>query len=340
MGQCGGTQHDPALSAPSVTPDPLAPSGSGVLSMTYTDVADYEGGANSGGAFQDVVIVICFSNVAPTGGAAAVTGSIAGSFDWLYDGVSNCVQGTQNSLLPAAGGTIDIAFDNVNDILCPTDQMGYNANITPPGCMNGAGGNVTTNDNTSAFACVDTALPVELAEFEAEWTAEGDAELTWSTATESDNDRFEIERSFDGFIFNYVGEVAGAGTSQIKRDYVYQDEEAQIHAQNAGIREVYYRLKQVDYDGTASYSNIELLSLTGKAGLQVISVEFGGIYRLKEAYGEGIERVDIYNAAGQLQSSKDYGRTDVVDLDTRNLGQGVYMLVINETYRKKLIVAR
>ena len=93
-----------------------------------------------------------------------------------------------------------------------------------------------------------TVLPIELLSFTA--TCNGKyAELEWSTASERNNDYFVIERSADAIEFTEVGRVAGAGNSIEQLDYTYND--YGIHGGDN-----YYRLVQVDYDGTRTVSEI------------------------------------------------------------------------------------
>ena len=93
----------------------------------------------------------------------------------------------------------------------------------------------------------DNVLPVELIEFKAEWI--GDAVLLqWSTASETDNMSFTVQRSADGSNWTDLARVPGSGTSETVSHYEYLDGEA------AGS--IYYRLRQTDYSGTESYSDI------------------------------------------------------------------------------------
>ena len=96
-----------------------------------------------------------------------------------------------------------------------------------------------------------SALPVELMKFES--LVKTDLiELSWATATEKNNDHFEVERSSDGMKFESISSVsskASSGNSSVKIDYATADIEPK-----AGLS--YYRLKQVDKDHTASYSKI------------------------------------------------------------------------------------
>jgi len=85
-------------------------------------------------------------------------------------------------------------------------------------------------------------LPVELTQFLG-YANENENLLTWTTASESNNDYFYIEKSIDGVNYKKIGEVQGSGNSSVRIDYEFSDSEI-----NNSI--VYYRLTQVDYDGT------------------------------------------------------------------------------------------
>ncbi|NDK57611.1 T9SS type A sorting domain-containing protein [Pontibacter fetidus] len=103
-----------------------------------------------------------------------------------------------------------------------------------------------------------TPLPVELLSFKGKATQSG-IDLEWETASEKDNDRFEVERSQDGKTFSKIGEVAGAGTTSIKQNYDYTD-----YVSNTGT--FHYRLRQIDFDGTTSYSKIVSVRLKALPG--------------------------------------------------------------------------
>ncbi|RYU81322.1 T9SS type A sorting domain-containing protein [Hymenobacter persicinus] len=106
-------------------------------------------------------------------------------------------------------------------------------------------------------------LPVVLARFTAQ--AQGAAALLrWATASELHNDRFEVEASADGRTFQRIGTVAGAGSSQTEHNYQLVDPAIARY----GAHFVYYRLRQVDTDGTDYYSPVRTVAVTGsEAGL-------------------------------------------------------------------------
>ena len=102
-------------------------------------------------------------------------------------------------------------------------------------------------------------LPVELITFSAV-DKDGVVQLTWTTASEVNNSHFEILRSSDGYDFEVIGQVAGHGNSNVLLSYNFQDD-----VQVDGI--YYYRLRQVDYDGTTTRS--EMVTVNIKTSLEL-----------------------------------------------------------------------
>ena len=102
---------------------------------------------------------------------------------------------------------------------------------------------------------ISAPLPVVLTAFAGQVTAAGN-HLAWSTAQEVKSASFVVEASADGKEFAAVAELAAAGNSTSARSYEYLD--ASAAAQAAARR--YYRLRQVDLDGTVAYSPVVALS--------------------------------------------------------------------------------
>ena len=106
----------------------------------------------------------------------------------------------------------------------------------------------TGNDNGVWRRPISEIIPVELTSFTA--TTNGkEVILNWSTATELNNQGFEIQRSTEGEEFFTVGFVNGHGTTTEQQNYSYAD-------RNLDDGKYYYRLKQVDYDGSYEYSDV------------------------------------------------------------------------------------
>lgn len=93
-----------------------------------------------------------------------------------------------------------------------------------------------------------TALPVSWSSFNASNRGK-QIKLTWSTNSEINNGHFEVERSTDANVFETIGQVKGNGNSSVTNHYVFIDEQPL-----AGV--TYYRIKQVDFDGQFSYSDV------------------------------------------------------------------------------------
>ena len=102
---------------------------------------------------------------------------------------------------------------------------------------------------------ISAPLPVVLTAFAGQATAAGNR-LAWSTAQEVKSASFVVEVSADGKEFAAVAELAAAGNSTSARNYEYLD--ASVVAQASARR--YYRLRQVDLDGTVAYSPVVALS--------------------------------------------------------------------------------
>jgi hypothetical protein len=107
---------------------------------------------------------------------------------------------------------------------------------------------------------IDNAVPVELVSFNAEMV-DGNVVLNWSTATETNNNGFQIERTVrsqqsSASNWENKGFVSGKGTTTEKTFYTYSDKN-----ENPGT--YLYRLKQIDFDGTFSYSSEVEIEVTG-----------------------------------------------------------------------------
>lgn len=104
-------------------------------------------------------------------------------------------------------------------------------------------------------------LPVELLSFNCNYS-NNQTNIKWTTATETNNDFFTIERSTDGINFVAVADIKGAGNSNRIINYDYTDKEVTTN-QNDKI--VYYRLKQIDFDSKTSYSNIKAVHINNQS---------------------------------------------------------------------------
>jgi hypothetical protein len=138
------------------------------------------------------------------------------------------------------------------------------------------------------------ALPVELSFFEGEKLADGSL-LKWTTLSEVNNDYFEIQRSVDGINFNTIGTVNGQGNTSANTNYEFID----LEITNAIV---YYRLKQIDYDGAYSYSHIISLSANLNIPKIVLIGESSKFYILTS--DESKYHLKLFDSSGKLLLSE------------------------------------
>jgi len=100
-------------------------------------------------------------------------------------------------------------------------------------------------------------VPVELSSFYGDLKNEN-IQLAWTTESEKENAGFEIEQSFDGERFLVIGMVSGVGNSEETQEYAFLDQGVRNRALS---NTAYYRLAQIDYDGTKTYSEVVAIDL-------------------------------------------------------------------------------
>lgn len=195
-------------------------------------------------------------------------------------------------------------------------------------------------DQANTAIVTPGALPVELTSFRAQAVG-GAAQLTWATATEENNAGFEVQRSEDGRTFENLAFVEGHGTTLEAQDYRFDDKTVR---QNVLY---YYRLKQVDYDGQAEYSDLVTLKVEGQAqaGAFYPNPAIGGITKLDyQATTAGELLVTVYNINGQAVAewvrSVDSG-LNVLDMNFSALSAGNYFVKLengaDRQYQKLVI---
>ncbi|GAB3824712.1 T9SS type A sorting domain-containing protein [Pontibacter rugosus] len=142
-------------------------------------------------------------------------------------------------------------------------------------------------------------LPVELMAFKGA-VQNGNAKLNWATAQETANDKFVVERSQDGKSFTKVGEVKGHGNSSTRLDYSFTDTNPTVGAN-------YYRLRQVDFDGTEAFSNVVALEFQQKQSTAAAGI--ASVYPT-------VASVEV-----NISLAVDKAQVSLVDMKGRTLGQ-------------------
>ncbi|GAB4410481.1 MAG: hypothetical protein OHK0039_14920 [Bacteroidia bacterium] len=172
-----------------------------------------------------------------------------------------------------------------------------------------------------------TSLPVELLTFEATGE-ESQVLLTWTTASERQSSHFSVERSADGRIFGAIAQVAAAGNSNRPRDYRSTDSDPL-----PGLN--YYRLKQVDIDGTFTYSEVRTVYFRPEEGALRLSAYPNPVHTTGTLVAEiALARSEplilaLYDQAGRmvyttrLEPSGNHVRAEI---PVTSLAPGIYLL--------------
>jgi hypothetical protein len=162
---------------------------------------------------------------------------------------------------------------------------------------------------------MESVLPVTLRDFNV--SKEGSmAMLKWSTTSETNSNRFDIERSGDGKQWKRIGEVLSTGESVVNRNYFFQDNQP-ISGRNL------YRLKMIDHDSTYAYSRIRSLEFGPEISAAFPNPAYDRIYFSKELT-DHLQSVRITDAAGKVVLEKRKITSDGIAL--RELRPGLYLL--------------
>jgi hypothetical protein len=223
-------------------------------------------------------------------------------------------------------------------------QSGVSSSWTNSGTFNTASGSgpyfqsitldFTTNLYYFGVGSAGSPLPIELGNFSVNWINEGDeALIEWTTLSEINNSHFIVEKSYDGQNFFELDRVEGAGNTVEERYYSLNDFE---FSENEPV--IYYRLKQVDFDGTFSYSQVKTLMFGESATGEFIAVypNPASSKLIVDAPIEGKSfNYSIYALDGkQIQKGKS---NRLVDLSQISDGQYLIEIIAGDKVSKQLI---
>jgi hypothetical protein len=190
----------------------------------------------------------------------------------------------------------------------------------------------------------DFPVPVELTSFTANVNNLSQVVLNWETASEINNQGFEIERRTESSEFRTIGFVEGYGTTTEPRSYVYTDVTAEL-----GVN--YYRLKQVDYNGKYAYSDVVEIDVTAPLTFDLAQNypnPFNPSTSIKYSVPEsGNIRLSVFNIVGEEVAVLADGFTQAgfyeVTFDASNLSTGVYLYKLqsaNSVQTKKMMLLK
>jgi len=170
-----------------------------------------------------------------------------------------------------------------------------------------------------------TVLPVELLYFDA-WASDKQVDLYWSTGSEINSQEFVIEKTTDGSIFEELAHIPAAGNSSVTNHYKASDT-----VPSDGVN--YYRLKQVDYDGSFTYSKLIATNyLNSVSAVQLLTNPANQFTTLKFiAEIKTPVNIKITDAAGVLvykQTTSSTKGINYIPIDVSGFSNGLYFVTI------------
>jgi len=279
-------------------------------------------GDNTAGSFR------CFYNgVAPAGGIllrrtgmtdVGVTGVQPGPtvVHFVYDATIPDIKAYVNGVLSL---TVPQTAQTINGT-APFKVGGYSTSVGPEagGLMDEFRFYDRALDAAEVAATWNISIvPVELTSFTASVT-DNDVKLLWETATEINNSGFSIERKYSNSEFMEVGFVPGFGTTSETKSYSFDD-------QNLRTGEYTYRLKQIDFDGTFTYSdevNVDVIAPASFSLDQNYPNPFNPSTRISFSLAvDSKVSLKVFDVLGQ----------EVASLINQDLTQGVHTYDFNAT---------
>ncbi len=182
----------------------------------------------------------------------------------------------------------------------------------------------TTNNYTTFIAQytdLDVTLPVTLVSFNAK--AENNCVLiAWKTASETDNKHFEVQKSTDGIAFSAIAVQAGQGNAYLPFSYTAYD-----YKPNTGVN--YYRLKQVDNNGTESFSEVKAVKFNLNNADNSMAVypnpgksDFVNI----QLDAPGYHTIELADLSGKILISQKINNTGLNQLNLNEIAAGTYFI--------------
>lgn len=271
--------------------------------------------SKTGGGGGGATVSGCGSEGSGTGGGAGGGGGGSGSSNGVGATASGCVGGAGGINYGGKGGD----YNNAGA-----------AGSLPGGGGGGRGGGAGTHTagvgggGLVIVTVLSSVLPVELTSFIGV-SKERTINLTWATANEVNNEKFIIEAAREGEEFVGIGEIQGAGTTTEKHNYHFTH-----YTPGEGVN--YYRLKQIDFDGTYDYSKVVAIEM--KAPNSVVVFPNPAQDKLYVQYKHSDKNAmppSLYDALGRKVDVQFFGNGGQYEVNlSGNLPRGTYWLRVEE----------
>ncbi|SEJ59660.1 Por secretion system C-terminal sorting domain-containing protein [Dyadobacter sp. SG02] len=183
-----------------------------------------------------------------------------------------------------------------------------------------------TSITALAIGSVEPPLPVTLVSFTGK-AVENTVALNWATTEEINASHFEVQRSSDARNFEPIGQVDAKGDSKVIVNYAFADQMPLAETN-------YYRLKQVDRDGTFAFSKTISIRFEAAIGIKVYPNPVTDILRIES--GAALQSVEIFRADGskvtRIAAPVDHAAASLQNLreiDLRGQKPGIYIVIVN-----------
>lgn len=262
----------------------------------------------------------------------------AASTKYLYiNGVLSVSSGVGGTLGPANGnasiGGEVAAGEAANRFMGNLDEVRSFGGVLGP---NWIATEYNNQSNPSSFYAVSAQfdannlcalLPIELINFNAQLKADQNVEIHWTTASEVDNDYFEVLKSKDGQNWSVLEKVESAGNSSETRSYEVIDP-------NPFFDLTYYKLKQTDLDGAFTFSDIRSVNLDEKQAIKIYPIPSNNKVIVENVkYTEDVSITDIAGKKMNVNiKTKESGFG--FKINVQHLSPGWYIIQIsNDSYK-------
>ncbi len=193
---------------------------------------------------------------------------------------------------------------------------------------------------TLASVTSSNPLPIELLNFTANYNGYNAVNINWSTASETNNDYFTVERSADAIDFTEINKTKGAGNSSQTISYITIDNKPL-----PGIS--YYRLKQTDFNGNYKYSGTVSVNIENTNDFEVVNTytasSESGLEVTINCSSNCQLNIELYNMLGEkiFETTHNFvGSNSKVIIPVYTLNKGIYLLKVynaDKTISKKII---
>lgn len=265
--------------------------------------------------------------ITPSGGDATITitntstidagSSVICNYQFPVVRTGTYTGNTRVTFTPNSGTAADFTLNQSGNVIQSTSLQGACSGISGTVSftyLNNGGQPVT---GAACTFVVNVMLPVELATFSATPGLQHSVSLKWTTLSETNNEGFEIQRSYDAQDWEYVDFVAGQGTSHTAVDYEYQD-----HFPFAA-QQIYYRLKQMDQDSVFEYSPVINVPLNGDSSPNLKIYPNPTVETLNIVSQAGMGT--LFNTTGQPLRTQQL-QTGTTNINISDLPAGTYIL--------------